>query len=185
MFTIHCSGFKSGIVKFLAYPDLETAVKTYTAHNECISNIQYSSNRTFIAMVDISGKLSILRHDSYELFIERENIHFFVWHPWHETDLIVGCANPAKIMILDLKSKKIRTYYQRTDYKYWLHAIAINPLSAELIASFAREDGDGSEVLVMASMNRIVDNLSAHTGAVNFILWNPTGTHVGEIFVDR
>lgn len=152
--------------------------KTYK-HNKCITDIKYSSNRTFIAIVDVSGKLSIIRRETNEI-IKLKNVHFFVWHPWQETDLIVGCAHPAKIMVYDLTTKMVRAYYKRTDHKYWLHAIAINPLSAELVASFSLEHSEDSEILVMASMNRIVDNLSAHSSAVNFIMWNPTGTHIGK-----
>lgn len=111
-------------------------------------------------------------------------MHLFAWHPWQETDLIVGRAHPAELMLLDLTTCTVRAYYKRTDHKYWLHAISMNPLTAELVASFAQEDGDGSEILVMASMNRIIDNISLHTRAVDFILWNPTGTHVGKLAFD-
>lgn len=169
-----------GQVQFLSYPELKVW-KIYE-HEACITDIKYSSNRTFIAIVDVCGKLSILRRESTEI-VTLNNVHFFAWHPWQETDLIIGCANPAEIMVYDLTTKTNRAYYKRTDHKYWLHAIAINPLSAELVASFAHEDGESSEILVMASMNRIIDNISAHNGAVNFIMWNPTGTHVGELNV--
>lgn len=150
-------------------------------HCECITDIKYSVNRTFIAIVDVGGKLTIMRRESNEIVVLDEEVHFFAWHPWHETDLIIGRENPAEIKVYDLMTKSKRAYYKRTDTEYYLHGLAMNPLSAELVASFSKnENGEGSEILVMASMNRIIDNLSAHTKAVNFIMWNPTGTHIGE-----
>lgn len=95
----------------------------------------------------------------------------------------LGCSLPAKIVLLDLTTKATLAYFQRNDRKCTLDAFTFNPLSAELVASFTREDEEGtvrSEILVLASMNRIVDNLSAHSGSVSFILWNPTGTHIGK-----
>lgn len=59
--------------------------------------------------------------------------------------------------------------------------MTVNPLSAELVAAFTREDQDGAvgcDILVMGSMNRVVDNLSAHINTVNFLLWSPNGTHI-------
>lgn len=41
-------------------------------------------------MVDLSGKLSILRRIGYELYLERSDTDFFAWHPWNENDLLIG-----------------------------------------------------------------------------------------------
>lgn len=89
---------------------------------------------------------------------------------------------PAKIFLVDLTTKSILTYYQRTDTICCLDAITFNPLSAELVASFTCDDNDSlrHEIIVLASMNRVVDTLSGHSLSVNFLLWNPTGTHIGK-----
>lgn len=88
---------------------------------------------------------------------------------------------PGKISILELSTKTVLAFYQRHDKKCSIDAITVNPLSAELVVSVTREDDDGNlgcEILVLASMNRVVDNLTAHTRTVNFLLWNPNGTHI-------
>lgn len=85
------------------------------------------------------------------------------------------------ISIFDLSTKTVLAYYQRYDVKCSLDAMTINPLSAELVVSFTREDRNGSigcEILVLGSMNRVVDNLSAHVNSVSYLLWDPNGTHI-------
>lgn len=72
-------------------------------------------------------------------------------------------------------------YYERTDNKCCLDAITLNPLSAELLAAFTIDEESNiprCEVLVLASMNRVVDHLSAHTNSVKFLLWSPDGSYL-------
>lgn len=80
---------ETGRVYFLKYPSLEL-IRTCTHHTDTISNIKYSIKRNFIAIVDFKGELSVRRHCNYELVVEYENMDFFTWHPWIETDLIIG-----------------------------------------------------------------------------------------------
>lgn len=174
---LNASGFKCGDVHFLKYPEL-TVWKIYN-NGDCITDIKYSANRTFIAIVDASGTLTVFRRESFQK-VRLRTVHFFAWHPWQETDLIIACKFPLEITLFDVSTKTKRATYRRMDRSYSLHAIALNPVTAELVASFARIGEEHSEILVMASMNRIVDNISGHSGAVSFIMWNPNGTHIGE-----
>lgn len=72
-------------------------------------------------------------------------------------------------------------YYRRIDKNCRIDAITFNPLSAELVVSMAVVN-DGTlenEILVMASMDRVVDRLSVHEKSVYFLMWDPIGTHLG------
>lgn len=172
-------GTSGGTVRFISYKNM-TVVQIFKNHTSSISDIKYSANNTFIAITDLSGKLSVLRNKNYELFLDYTKAHFITWHPWIETNLLIGCKSPASIYLLDLKTKSTIAHYKRTDIQYTLCAMSMNPLSAELVVSFTcKKNGVlRNDILVMASMNRIVDNISAHQGAVYFMLWDPTGTRI-------
>lgn len=134
------------------------------------------------------GNLSILRNNfNFELNLKNKRAHYIAWHPWIETNLLIGFKSPASIHLLDLKTKTTIAHYRRTDSQYTLCAMAINPLSAELVVSFSHQVNNVThgDILVMASMNRIVDNISAHQDAVYYILWDPTGTKVATAGQDE
>lgn len=176
--TLAC-GSSSGTVRFISYDGMSLA-HVLKCHSASISDIKYSANDTFIAIADLSGKVSVLRKKNYELYLEYTKAHFIAWHPWIETNLLIGCKSPASIYLLDLRTKTTIAHYKRTDSQYTLCAMTMNPLSAELVVSFTcKKNGViRNDILVMASMNRIVDNLSAHQGAVYFMMWDPTATRI-------
>lgn len=180
-------GNSSGTVVVLTYPQLQT-IHRFTDHKSSITNIKYSINNTFIAITDLSGNLSILRNNNnFELYLKNDKAHYISWHPWVETNLMTGYQSPASIHLLDLKTKTTIAHYVRNDQQYTLCAISLNPLSAELVVSFSHQlnESTHSDLLVMASMNRIVDNISAHQDAVYYILWDPTGTKVATAGQDE
>lgn len=89
---------------------------------------------------------------------------------------------PGKIRLLDITSRSIVAYYRRIDQNCRIDAISFNPLSAELVVSVAVVSEDGTvenEILIMASMDRVVDRLAVHEKSVYFLMWDPTGTHLG------
>lgn len=173
-------GLSTGAVHIVSFPQLKD-VYCFNEHKDAISSIKYSIHNTFIAITDVAGNLSILRNNSnFEIHLQNKNAHYIAWHPWVETNLLIGYKSPASIYLLDLKSKTTIAHYKRNDLQYTLCAIAINPLSAELVVSFFHQVNgtNHSDILVMASMNRIVDNISAHHDAVYYLLWDPTGTKI-------
>lgn len=90
---------------------------------------------------------------------------------------------PGKIRLLNITSRSIVAYYRRIDQNCRIDAVAFNPLSAELLVSVAIVSEDESiehEILVMASMDRVVDRLAVHEKSVYFLMWDPNGTHLGE-----
>lgn len=180
-------GMSTGIVLIHSYPQMNR-VHRFSCHKTTISNIKYSIYNAFIAITDIDGNLSILRNKpNFEQFFEQKQAHCIEWHPWIETNLFIGCKSPASIYLLDLKSKTTIAHYRRNDLQYKLCAMSINPLSAELVVSFSHQENGvtHSDILVMASMNRIVDNISAHKDDVHYILWDPSGTKVATVGRDE
>lgn len=95
-------GMFSGTVHMIKYPlepppQLATCtslpnIKTCDHHaKNCISNIKYSLKRTYIAIVDYGGNLSIRRRKKFkEIYHALKDVDFFSWHPWNEKDLFIG-----------------------------------------------------------------------------------------------
>lgn len=172
-------GMSTGVVHFLSYPALDPFYE-FDAHKSHITNIKYSINGTYIAIVDIDGKLSVLREKTLQMVYEHKKTHFIAWHPWKDAELFIGCSSPVSIEVVSIPTATATSYYKRFDTQYALCAMALNPLSAELVVSIKyKVNGTAhNDILVMASMSRIVDNLSAHQDAVYYMLWSPTGTHI-------
>lgn len=180
-------GMSTGKVYIVLYPQMES-IHCYDSHSYAIRAIKYSINNTFIAITDVEGNLSVLRNNSnFEVYLKNKKAHYITWHPWVETNLLIGYKHPASIHLLDLKTKTTIAHYKRNDAQYTLCAISFNPLSAELIVSFLHQVNgvNHSDILVMASMNRIVDNISAHQDAVHYVLWDPTAEKVATIGNDE
>lgn len=179
-------GLSTGIVHFVKFPVMEFT-HHFDEHKARISDIRFSLNNNFLAIVDLLGRLSILRASNYEVIFRYHLADFIAWHPWCETSLLIGTRRPVSVELIDLKTMTNVAYYYRNDIQYELCAMAINPLSAELVVSFSHKvDGvNRSDILVMASMNRIVDNLSAHQGPVHFLLWDKTGTRIASAGQDE
>lgn len=179
-------GMSTGTVFFISYTnnfDEMDLLHRYEGHaTAVISNIKHSIHSAYIAITDSLGNLSVLRNNvNFEVNLtNQQRAHHIAWHPWKESYLLIGYKSPAAIHLLDMKTKTTIANYCRTDSHHTLCALSINPLSAEVLASFSHVIGHEthSDILVMASMNRIVDNLSAHQDAVYFLLWDPTGTRV-------
>lgn len=86
--------------------------------------------------------------------------------------------------MLNITSHSIVAYYRRIDQNCRIDAITFNPLSAELVVSVAVVADDGTvenEILVLASMDRVVDRLSVHEKSVYFLMWDPNGIHLGKL----
>ncbi|XP_031637397.1 protein cortex [Contarinia nasturtii] len=182
-------GTSTGMVFIVSYPEMKIEHR-FKALKTAISNMKYSIRNTFIAINSSNdGNLLILYNKkfNFEQYLAHENVYCIAWHPWIETNLFIGYKSPASIHLMDLKTKTMIAHYRRNDLQYSLCAMSINPLSAELVVSFSHQENDvtHSDILVMASMNSIVDNISAHQEAVYFILWDPTGTKVATIGQDE
>lgn len=180
------SGLRSGILMQYTLPKNKSFTQLHhVQHNSGrITSIKYSKNRTYIAVTDVLGHLVVLHSDSFEIFATFDDSNYFAWHPWNENDFFIGRMSPAKIVLVDLTTQHVNAYYAREDKKYLLNALSLNPLSAELIASFSTKNHK-NEILVMASMNRVTDNLSVHNDSVFSILWSPQGLNVATAGCDE
>lgn len=179
-------GLSTGTVHFVDFPVMQFS-HHYTEHDARITDIRFSNNDKYLAIVDVDGNLSIIRAQSHTQIYVQPDANYIAWHPWRETHLLIGTRQPASIQLMDLKTMTIVASYRRNDMQYELCAMSMNQLSGELVVSFAHKVNgvERSDILVMASMNRIVDNISAHQGPVHFLLWDKSGTRIASAGQDE
>lgn len=154
-----------------------------TLHADCVTELKFSRNTKYFASTDLSGYVLLWDFQTMRPFIKcMENSGCLIaWHPWREDDIVIATTMPAKIRLINVATKSVVAYYRRMDSRCRLDAITFNPLSAELVVSLSMVSDQmnvTSEILVLASMSRVVDTLSVHEKSVFFLMWNPDGTQL-------
>ncbi|XP_067643673.1 protein cortex isoform X6 [Eurosta solidaginis] len=103
------------------------------------------------------------------------------------TFLAIGCKTnefpaetvPASIVVLHVPSKEIVAYYQRMDRRIVINYLTFSKITAELLVSVCMAGDDGRwdfKILVMASLNRVVDLINIPVSGARFVVWSPDGT---------
>lgn len=177
------SGMSNGHIYVHMYPSLEV-YGILLLHKDLITDIRISKTAKYFASTDASGYVLIWNLRKLRPYIKcvEESECLIAWHPWKEDDLILASTLPAKIRLINVTSKRVVAFYRRDDKRCRIDAITFNPLSAELVISLTMFSEDNMqltcEILVMASMSRVVDTLSVHEKSVYFLMWNPDGTQL-------
>ncbi|KAG4065287.1 hypothetical protein HA402_012729 [Bradysia odoriphaga] len=157
-------------------------LKTLVCAQLCINTIQISANQTFLSAADKGGNVFVWNMRTYESVFKLSekdvNRALIAWHPWKENYLIIATRLPASIRLIDVRAHEMIAHYNRSDELCRIDAITFSPKSAELVVSVTIfDDAETSyEILVLASLDRVVDLLSIHDGCVKCLLWNADGS---------
>lgn len=121
--------------------DLEL-VKCLMFHNDCLNEVKFSPFSNYFASADLSGHVTVWSFRTFQNCVEWDDSStcLIEWHPWNESNFLIGTSTPATISLIDLVSKKVVAYYQRFDDNCQLDAIAFNRVSGELVVSFLVPD---------------------------------------------
>lgn len=156
-----------------------------------IHDLKFSPKREYLAASDVSGGIFVWCWNSHDLHVDyvlsKWNKAILAWHPWNGEDLIIAQQMPAAVTILHVPSKEVVGFYEREDNICSINALSFNRLSAELLVSYSIRDADGcfsSEILVMASLDRIVDVLRVKDDCVKFLLWSPNSMELATVASD-
>lgn len=174
-------------------PNLEFKYRLARKHKSAIEVIKVSPDGRFIATVEMRGILTIWNYHVLTAHIVYENSEsgpvFIDWHPFTDSELIVGEYRTASLYLINVPCKEIVSYYRRTDKHSHIHALSFNKVSGELIVSYTirynKTDLDSHEILVLASMNRVVDVLMNHSSPVRCTMWGPKGNILATAGDDR
>uniref|UniRef100_A0A0K8VDK2 Protein cortex n=2 Tax=Bactrocera latifrons TaxID=174628 RepID=A0A0K8VDK2_BACLA len=173
-----------GCLYVLSVPDLKV-VRKVRRHKLPINRIKLSANMRYIASGDTSGDIVVYNWSSCDVYLvvcSKRKLHtHFDWHPWNGDDLVIAETTPASIVVLHVPSKEIVAYYQRMDRRIIITYITFSKITAELLVSVSMAGDDGCwdfKILVMSSLNRVVDLLCIPESGVRFVVWSPDGTRL-------
>lgn len=150
------------------------------AHHCKIVHIKMSSNDHYVATMDVVGDLLIWKFVHCKLdrimYVSCGMRASMDWHPWAEI-IVIGKHRNGSIILIDVATKSIISKYWRSDKKHVIHTLSFNRLSGELVVSYSyvKNNEVQHELLVLASMDRVVDVLSNHANSVWFLMWSPDG----------
>ncbi|XP_054731686.1 protein cortex isoform X2 [Anastrepha obliqua] len=177
-------GTGSGCLYILSVPDLKVLRKVHR-HKMPIVRIKISPHMRYLASGDTGGNIVIYNWSSCDVYLvvcSKRKLHTdFDWHPWNGEDLVIAEMVPASIVMLHVPSKEIVAYYQRKDRRIIINYITFSKITAELLVSVSMADDDGCwefKILVMSSLNRVVDLLYIHESGARFVVWSPDGTRL-------
>ncbi|XP_073837958.1 cdc20/fizzy protein cortex [Musca autumnalis] len=184
-------GTRFGTIYVLSVPELFTIKKLQKYHLP-ITILRFSPTMRYLATGDAEGNIVIYNSNMYTEYLSvksRRKLNVvFDWHPWTGVDLAISEDVPASIVLLHVPSKKIVAYYQQNGRKFAINSISFSKITGELLVSTSSQDGglcNDYKVLVMSSLDRIVDILRIPDGGARFLTWSPDGTRVATTGSDE
>ncbi|KAM7356004.1 cdc20/fizzy protein cortex isoform 2-T2 [Cochliomyia hominivorax] len=177
-------GTHYGAMFVLTVPEMKI-IKKIRKHHLPITIIRFAPTMRYLASGDTEGNIIIYNWNMCNVYLHvksRRRINVvFDWHPWTGVDLAISEDLPASIVLLHVPSKKLVGYYQQNTPKVAINYISFSKLTGELLVSISRQDGsvcNDYKVLVMSSLDKIVDILKIPDGGARFLVWSPDGTRV-------
>uniref|UniRef100_A0A182Q7U8 WD repeat-containing protein 55 homolog n=1 Tax=Anopheles farauti TaxID=69004 RepID=A0A182Q7U8_9DIPT len=162
----------------------------YYAHQSTIIAIKFSCGSRYMATADDLGQLYIWYWNGGHLApITRWNSSmcaFFDWHPWREDEIVIADSEPITIALYHVQSCRVVSYYAREERDCIATTLSFNKISGELVVCFSFTDASKPpEILVLASMDRVVDVMSNHEDIITYLLWSPDGQQLASIGYDE
>ncbi|XP_058828934.1 protein cortex isoform X2 [Topomyia yanbarensis] len=159
-------------------------------HSARIVVLKFSHASKYLASSDESGHLYIWSWRNYQLcpltvWISSKEVALFDWHPWREEEIIIADTEPVTIALLHVPSHKVLSYYRRRNVDCFITALAFNKVSGELVVSFSYPAGISPDMIVLASMDRVVDVMENHEDVVAHLFWSPDGKQLASAGYDE
>ncbi|KAH8329091.1 hypothetical protein KR074_003718, partial [Drosophila pseudoananassae] len=180
-------GTNCGVIIVLTYPKLKST--QIREHRHPITKIKFDPIGKYIASSDTNGTIFIFDAFSKKRLLKlgcRSAV--FDWHPWTGEDLVIAERRPASIFIFNMTSRKFVASYRRKDDRIFIKAVTFSKITGELLVNIIRKDNNMNlvcEILVLASLNRVVDLLSHQSRGTLFLMWSPDGTNIATGGLDE
>lgn len=186
-------GTELGNIYVFKIPKFEVVKKIANRYDLSIFSMKFSPNFNYLATCDIEGNIFIWNWSNWTVHCalrsQRKLRAVMSWHPWTSEDLAISEDMPASIVILHVPTKKIVAYYQRRDYNCLIDYISFSKVSGELVVSYStkssQQDTFKSGIIVLSSLDRIVDQLSIQCSHVRFMKWSPDGMQLATAGTDE
>ncbi|XP_058067093.1 protein cortex [Anopheles bellator] len=162
----------------------------YHVHRAAIAGMKFSCGSKYLASGDTCGAVFIWSWSGARLTPvtkwKSPSMAFFDWHPWREDEIAIVNSVPVGIAIYHIPSRKMLSSYRRLHCDCMVTALSFNKISAELVVCYSYFGGEKPpEILVLASIDRVVDVLRNHDEAVMHLLWSPDGLQLASIGLDE
>ncbi|XP_035899001.1 protein cortex-like isoform X2 [Anopheles stephensi] len=162
----------------------------YFAHKASIIAIKFSCGSKYMATADELGQVYIWYWNGGHLTpITRwasAMCAFFDWHPWREDEIVIADSEPIMIALYHVPSRQVVSYYRRQDSDCIVTTLAFNKISGELVVCYSFTDvNKPPEILVLASMDRVVDVMRNHDDVIVHLLWSPDGKQLASVGYDE
>lgn len=97
------SGMSCGSIYVHDFPLVDSTV-VLRIHNDCVLDIQLSTNQKYFASCDVTGFVLIWYTNTFTVFIKcmESSEVLIAWHPWKEDDLMVGKKHSNLVIPLSL-----------------------------------------------------------------------------------
>ncbi|KAM8716344.1 hypothetical protein ACLKA7_003253 [Drosophila subpalustris] len=183
-------GTECGLIVILSTCTLRTLHKI-RKHNHKIRCIRYSPNGQYLATADTQGHIYIFHSKQYKVFMcfrTKSGEIAFDWHPWSGVDLAISEKSPPSIYIFHVPRREMVAYYQRANKKIQICSINFSKITGELLVNVYRYDNNGClccEILVLSSLNRVVDIVGHQERNLFFMMWSPDGSKLAAAGLDE
>ncbi|XP_017069684.2 protein cortex [Drosophila eugracilis] len=180
-------GTQCGVIVVLNMPKLRTVMQI-NEHLKKVNKIKFSPTRKYIASSDTDGQICIFdATNKLRMLALDGKSTCFDWHPWTGEDLALAERSPATIFIFNIPRRQCMASYKRRDDRIIIKTITFSKITGELLVNIIRlDDSDFAmcEILVLASLNRVVDLLTHQDRGTLFLMWNPDGTSIATSGLD-
>ncbi|XP_035786956.1 protein cortex-like isoform X3 [Anopheles albimanus] len=163
----------------------------FTNHSASIRAMKFSCGYKYLATSDYDGcvyvwtwKAGML--DPLMRMLLSPSTVFFDWHPWREDEIAIADSDPIAVGIYHIPSGKMVSSYRSLRFGGIVTAISFNKISAELVVCLGYIDTlKPPVILVLASMDRVVDVLHNHDDMIFHLLWSPDGMQLASAGLDE
>ncbi|KAH8305396.1 hypothetical protein KR018_001767, partial [Drosophila ironensis] len=182
---VYC-GTHSGVIIDVTYPDMYYG--KIREHRHQVTKIQFAPGGKYFASSDTNDFIFIFDAASKKRLLKLccKNV-VFDWHPWTGEDMVVAERRPASIFLFNVSSRKFVASYRRKDKRIIIKTVTFNKITGELLVNIIRKENADliCEILVLASLNRVVDLISHQSRGTLFLMWSPDGTNLATGGMDE
>ncbi|KAH8279721.1 hypothetical protein KR054_003094 [Drosophila jambulina] len=179
-------GTMCGTIIVLTLPKLNS--QAICEHREKITSIKFSPTQKYFASSDSSGIIYVFDGALKTRILKLGGKSVvFDWHPWSGEDMVVAERRPACIFILNIPRRQFVASYKRRDDKITIETVSFSKITGELLVNVVRRDDENCltcEILVLASLNRLVDLICNSERGTIFLMWNSDGTNIATVGMD-
>ncbi|XP_055591279.1 protein cortex [Uranotaenia lowii] len=185
-------GLGNGFLIVVRAADLAKVNRTgeYSSHITRVMSVKFSFASKYLASSDEYGHLIIWSWDAGRLepmtsWTSDKGLVLFDWHPWRVDEIVVADTEPVAIAQYHVPTDAVLSCYRRQNVDCIVTAVSFNKISGELVVSYSYPSGKAPDIVVLASMDRVVDVMKNHDDVVAHLFWSPDGKQLASAGYDE